>query len=75
MLIVSAVSDFLARLDDAALTPPACMPLGLEHVPVRDQHLALREKRHQVRRHQVAGPVKARLALLRVRVRPAGDGS
>ena len=48
--------------------------LRLEHVPVGDEHVALREVRHQVRRHQVALAVEARFAQPRIQLRqPAAD--
>jgi hypothetical protein len=40
-------------------------------VPVRHDHAAAREVRHEMRGHEVAGPVEARLALARVQLTQA----
>ena len=49
--------------------------LRLEHVPVRDEHVPLREIRHQVRRHEIARAIEARLARAADPARAAGCGS
>jgi hypothetical protein len=48
--------------------------LRLEHVPVGDEDAPLGEIRHQVRRHQIARAVQARLSLLGIQLaEPAPD--
>ena len=83
VVVLRADGDRLAGLVDgtpgldhlARSTPPVCTRLRLEDVPVGHEHPALGQQRHQVRRHQVAGPVEARLACLGVELARAGCGS
>ncbi len=51
-----------ARFRDLGADATGLHSLRLKHVPVRRQHLALRQQRHQMRRHEIARPVQARFA-------------
>ena len=74
MAIHSRVSCDHARLAHLGADAPGVDGLGLEDVPVGHDHLALGEQWHQVRGDEVAGPVEAGLAPLRIQLaEPVAD--